>query len=126
MVDLRSYEGRPVVDAAVVTDDVAVWLPGPGEPSVSWSEVAPDVPVVLRLPGRSPRWPSDHGPDRLLAVVGDGAEPSGEPDAGTVRYLGHKRHGAVEVVIDADGPAIRVERCVDGLECRAGHPRPDD
>ena len=123
VVDVRLAGQRSVVDLAVLVDEVAILLPGPGATSSRWAEVAPEAVTVAVLPASAVSWARTLPPRNWLLLVGEaGLERArGQSD---VPFLDRRELGSVEVSVHGGTVAVRTERCPGGRECAVALPPP--
>jgi hypothetical protein len=123
VVDARQAgsEQTAVLDLAVLVDDLAVLLPGPGDPSDRWADLAPEAVSVGRLPSSAVAWARSLPPRRWLLLVGEPAQERARGDSG-VPLLTRREHGQVEMSIQEGQVTVRTERCSTGEGCQVEQP----
>jgi competence protein ComEC len=110
---LAGSEQAPVLDLAVLVDDLVVLLPGPGAPSGRWADLAPEAVSVGRLPSSAVAWARSLPPRRWLLLVGEPAQERARGDS-SVPLLTRREHGQIELSVEHGQVTIRTERCATG------------
>jgi hypothetical protein len=118
---LAGSEQAPVLDLAVLVDDLVVLLPGPGAPSGRWADLAPEAVSVGRLPSSAVAWARSLPPRRWLLLVGEPAQERARGDS-SVPLLTRREHGQIELSVEHGQVTIRTERCATGEDCQVELP----
>jgi competence protein ComEC len=120
---LAGQDQAPVLDLAILVDDLAVLLPGPGDPSARWADLKPDAVSVGRLPSSAVAWARTLPERRWLLLVGEPAQARARGESG-VPLLTRRAYGQVELVLEGGRVAVRTERCETGEACQIELPPP--
>jgi hypothetical protein len=123
VVDTRTAGQVSVLDLAILANDLAVLLPGPGEPSTFWAELAPDSVSVARLPSSAIAWARALPPRNWLLLIGEPSQERARGESG-VPLVTRRAHGQIELSLDGDALAVVAERCADGAACQIALPAP--
>ncbi len=123
VVDVRLAGDRPALDLAVLVGDLAIFLPGPGQPSPHWPSVAPDASTVARLPSSAVAWARSLPARHWLLLVGGPATARARGEPG-LPFLTHRDHGLVDLEILDRAILARTERCEAGRNCVLEIPAP--
>jgi len=117
LVDVRTVDDRVVLDLRIQADGLAVWLPGPGQPSRGWIALVDDDPTILRLPSTAAAWLRPPMLGRWSVLVGQGVRAP-EPASRRLLSLDQRAVGAVELTVNDGALEMRTERCDDAVDCR--------
>jgi hypothetical protein len=116
VIDVRLAGQRSVLDLAIVVDDVAILLPGPGSPSPRWVDIAPDAVTVAALPSSAVAWARSLPPRNWLLLVGEPAVERARGES-VVPFLARRDHGSIELSLVQRSVGVRTERCSGGRSC---------
>jgi competence protein ComEC len=123
VVDVRASGQATVIDLAILTNGLAVLLPGSGVPSERWADLEPDAVTVGRLPSSAVAWARMLPPRRWLLLIGEPVQERARGQSG-VPFLTRREHGQIDLSVDGDAVSVQSERCPDGEACQVQLPVP--
>ncbi|HZO25918.1 MAG TPA: ComEC/Rec2 family competence protein [Chloroflexota bacterium] len=123
VVDVRAVGDRRMADLAVLIEDVAILLPGPGAPSTRWPDVAPDAVSIAVLPTSAVTWARSLPARKWLLLVRE-ASLERTREGPEVPFLARREHGVIELNVLDGSVGVHAERCTDRRACEVELPPP--